>query len=179
MGKTETSKQRRIDVYLPTFEAKERWGEVAVKRRQKVSEMVFELVETALAPPATSEAASSQELLKELEDVRAELGEQRARNEELTLLKESLEHEIAQYRAEAVVDAQGMPKMDSRLVRLFSQARGKDGKNRVLEAGEVRKALRITGKNEAEAKALHKSLEGMELHGWIKRSSKGWVWSGK
>ncbi|HWG89366.1 MAG TPA: hypothetical protein VNZ52_00810 [Candidatus Thermoplasmatota archaeon] len=179
LGKTKTIKQRRIDVYLPTLEAKERWGEAAAKRRQKVSEMVFELVETALAPPVGADQATPQQLVEELEDLRADLEAQRRRIEELTLLKESLEQELATYRAQAVADTGGVPKLDSRLVRLFSEARGRDGRHRVVEAPEVRKALRITARDEDQGKALNLSLEAMELHGWIKRAGKGWVWHGK
>lgn len=177
-GKTETVKQRRIDVYLPTLEAKDRWRQAAAGRGQKVSEMVFQLVEGALAPSGEQDAASAQDLVRRLEDAQAELNAQRGRNEELAMLKERLEGELEEYRAEAVL-GEGLPKMDPRLVRLFEQAKGRDGKPRVLDASEVRRAMRVTGKDAAQARALHVALEALELHGLLKRTSKGWVWNGK
>lgn len=178
LGKTATIKRRRIDVYLPTLEAKERWNAAAIGRHQKVSEMVFELVETALAPRPAEDGAPPLVMAQRLDEVEAELSAQRQRGGELELLKESLERELEAYRAQDVLDVPRVPKVDSRIVRVFSQARGRDGRARTVEIAELRKVLRLTPKHEAELKALNVALEHMELHGWIRRSGRGWVWVG-
>ena len=179
LGKTATIKRRRIDVYLPTLEAKQRWSEAAARRHQKVSEMVFELVEGALAPLPAGEAESYHAATQRVDEVQAELAAQRQRNDELERLKENLERELEAYRAQEILDIPIIPKVDSRLVRIFSQARGHDGRARAVEIGELRKALRLSPKQENELKALNVTLEHMELHKWIRRSGRGWVWIGQ
>ena len=46
MGKTETIKKRRVDVYLPSELQKERWNQYARKMKTPLSKLIISVVET-------------------------------------------------------------------------------------------------------------------------------------
>lgn len=48
MGKTESIKERRVDVYLDTLDRKERWTRIADEERQSLSKFVQKSVEYAI-----------------------------------------------------------------------------------------------------------------------------------
>ncbi len=86
LDRTLTVKQRRIDVYLPTLEAKKRWNEEAAKRNQSISQLVFELVELALRPPdEPTESGEAAEV--KAAKLAQEVDALRRRNEELEVLQ--------------------------------------------------------------------------------------------
>ncbi|HWG90720.1 MAG TPA: hypothetical protein VNZ52_07725 [Candidatus Thermoplasmatota archaeon] len=177
LDKTKTIKQRRIDVYLPTLDAKERWNREAEKRRVSVSEMVFELVETGLAAAGDDSRARVTQLEGQVADLTNEIGKARARIQDLEALHALAEKDLEEYRAEAFLGTKRGFQLDARVVRLLSEARGVDGKHRAVDASELRKSFRITGKDEKRAKALAEQLEYLELHRIISKTARGWVWN--
>jgi hypothetical protein len=176
LDKTLTIKQRRIDVYLPTMEAKERWNGEAAKRGQSISQLVFELVELSLA----AEPETTNDRVPALEAESAKLAQEnerlRRRNDELEALQQRAMEDLAQYRATEFLGGSPVKRLDSRLIRLLSEAQTRQGEARPVDQPEIVRSLRIKG--EEELKALAAQLELLELHELVRKSTKGWVWSG-
>ncbi|MCA1812033.1 MAG: hypothetical protein LC623_08500 [Halobacteriales archaeon] len=176
LNKTLTVKQRRIDVYLPTLEAKARWKHEADKRGQKVSEWVFQVVELSLIQEPE---AASPNRVPELEAEVARLGQEveglRQRNEELEVLNQRATEDLAQYRAQEFLGGSPVKRLDSRLVKLLSEAQTRQGEPRPVDQPEIVRSLHLKG--EPELKALAAQLELLELHEVVRKSTKGWMWN--
>ncbi|MEA3203578.1 MAG: hypothetical protein QOI63_1253 [Thermoplasmata archaeon] len=176
LDKTLTVKQRRIDVYLPTMEAKKRWNEEAAKRGQSISQLVFELVELSLM----EEPEAVNDRVPALEAETARLAQEneglRRRNEELEALQQRATDDLAQYRATEFLGGSPVKRLDSRLVKILSEAQTRSGERRPVDHPELVRTLHVKG--EAELKALGAQLELLELHEVVRKSTKGWVWNG-
>ena len=176
LDKTLTVKQRRIDVYLPTLDAKKRWNTEAAKRNQSISQLVFELVELSLTP----EPEAAKDRIPGLEAEAARLAQEneglRRRNEELEALHQRATEDLAQYRATEFLGGSPVKRLDSRLIRLLSEAQTRSGERRPVDHPELVRTLHVKG--ETELKALAAQLELLELHEVVRKSTKGWVWNG-
>jgi hypothetical protein len=176
LDKTLTVKQRRIDVYLPTLEAKARWNAEAAKRNQSISQLVFELVELALQPPEEAVgptedfAAKAAKLAQEMEALKR-------RNEELEALYERAAQDLVEYRASEFLGGNPIKRLDPRLLKFLSEAKTRTGEPRPVDHPELVQALRIKKGSEAELKSLAAQLELLELHEVIRKGSKGWTWN--
>jgi hypothetical protein len=179
-GKTETIKERRVDIYAPDLRVKARWDKEAERRKKSRSEMVFELVELALAaekdPGAT---APNGALSGRVEELQAQLGILRRRNQDLEALKERLERELEEYRALVATGETPLPNIGKGLVGLFSGAFGGDGRARPVDAAEVRQALGIEAADMVRMRELQQAIATLEVQGLLRKHAKGWVWLGK
>jgi hypothetical protein len=177
-GKTATIKERRIDIYAPTLEVKDRWDGHAGRRKQSRSQMVFELVELALAAETGRlEAAPGEEALR-VEDLHAQLALLRRRNQDLESLKERLERELEEQRALTALGEAPLPNLGPRLISVFSEARGADGKHRAVDAGEIRQALQVGPGDGLRLRELQQAIATLEVQGMIRTQPRGWVWIG-
>ena len=176
LDRTLTVKQRRIDVYLPTLEAKKRWNEEAAKRNQSISQLVFELVELALQPPDEPTESSERAEVKAAK-LAQEVDALRRRNEELEVLHQRAVQDLAEYRALEFLGGNPVKRLDARLVKFLSEATTRTGEPRAVNQPELVRALRIKG-SEAELKSLAAQLELLELHEVVRKGAKGWTWNG-
>lgn len=174
--KTDTIKQRRIDVYLPSLEAKERWSEEADERNTSVSKMVFQIVEESLAGSWEDPRQRIGELQEEVEDLTSELARTRGRIRELEALYQRAERDLEEYRAQGILGPDPIKQLDPRLIRVLSEARGRYGKQRVVSDQELRESLGIGDDDGDRLKALQIQLEQLELHGVVRPANGGWVW---
>jgi chromosome segregation ATPase len=176
--KTKTIRQRRIDVYLPSLQARDVWTKAAEARNQSVSQMVFELVHTSLTEDRESLEKELQKARKELTDAVERTTLMNARIGDLEALKERLEAELERYRTDTWTKDLPTKKLDGRLLRAFSTAQSLDGKRRTVGASELRQMLRIKPDDVDALKALNEQLAVMELHELVTRTAKGWIWNG-
>src|SRR5688572_11447556 len=175
LDRTLTVKQRRIDVYLPTLEAKQRWNAEAAKRNQSISQLVFELVELALQP-AEEPSEPREDFEAKASKLAQEVDALRRRNEELESLHQRATQDLAEYRATEFLGGNPVKRLDARLVKFLSEAKTKTGESRPVDQPELVRALRIKG-SETELKSLAAQLELLELHEVIRKGAKGWTWN--
>jgi regulator of replication initiation timing len=177
LDRTLTVKKRRIDVYLPTLESKARWNEAAAKHSMSLSQYVAQVMEERLNPVPEAAPADVSGLQQQVGDLVQENAELRKRIEELEKLHERAEADLAEYRAMQMLGGDPVKRLDSRLVKFLSQAKTRDGARPVPDL-ELRRAVLVNPKSEAELKALARQLEFLELHEVVKRTTKGWIWRG-
>lgn len=177
-SKTATIKQRRIDVYLPTLETKDVWTREAARRDQSISEMVFQIVTERLTGADKDATKTATRLEGEVEAYEAQLDEARRRIKQLEVLNDRAEKDLAEYRAQAFIGGLAIKSADPRLVTLLSESKDRDGKHRPLDTIAIRRALRITNRDEAQLKALTMQLAIMEfLHVIRQTRDGGYVWN--
>jgi chromosome segregation ATPase len=175
-NKTKTIKQRRIDVYLPTLEAKDRWNAQAAKRNVSISELVFQIVESQLGGQWEDLRSRNAVLERQIGDLTAQVGSQQRRIEELESLYQRSEETLEKYRTEAILGSP-IKKLDPRVIRYFSEAKTKTGRFRAIDEGELRRAFRLSPADVSKVAALTKQIEYLELHSIIRRTGKGWAWN--
>lgn len=178
LDKTLTVKQRRIDVYLPTMEAKHRWNQEAAKRQQSISQLVFEVMELELNKQPDDQVNRTAHLEQELSKALQDNEQLRRRNDELEVLHKRAEEDLQEYRAMEFLGGDPIKRLDSRLIKFLSEARTRIGAYRAVDHQELVRALRIKKGSESELKALAAQLEMLELHEVVGKTSKGWIWNG-
>jgi hypothetical protein len=176
-GKTETIKQRRVDVYAPTEESKARWQAAAKDKNIPLSRYAGQILEIYLGEESADLQRDIQDLRRHVVDIESENSDLVKKLEDSELLRGRLERDIELYRAQELLSAAPIKKLDPRVVSAFSEARGHDGRLRAVASSELYKKLRI-GRDEIERlNAVNLQLEAMELHEMILPSGKGWVWN--
>lgn len=86
MQKTNTIKQRRVDVYLNTLEQKERWAKAAQSEGTSLSKWVIQIVENSLSGVAREE--NQKQLRREIHELKDEISALRDENRRLLTLVE-------------------------------------------------------------------------------------------
>jgi len=173
-GKTATSRQRRVEVWLPSVEAKERWTEAAEAAGKSLSGFVMQCVEDILGG---TDGGQSAQIQKQLEGVLADNDAMMRRIEEITAVKERQEEDLARYRELQFDNPLGIKKVDPRLLAIFADARDDKGRPRTLDAPELRQRLKILDDDLAGLHTFNAQLELMETAQIIKRRRDGWSWN--
>ncbi len=177
-GKTATIKQRRVEIYLPSLETKDRWTAEAEQRGVSLSEMIFLLIHEKLTSEDPSTAERLTRLEKENRTLHAQLDAQRERVEALEAVKERQERDLSEYRAQAFLGGP-IRKLDPRLLRVLSEAKDRSGRFRPVGETELKRALRVTPKDFTQSKALVAQLAFLETHQVVTHGQGGWTWNGQ
>jgi hypothetical protein len=173
-SKTETSKERCIWVYLPSFEMLNQWNEMAKNTQMSLSKFVIEHVNNSLQQEQNKEGYSSRaELLddmKKLQDENKDLYKKIKMYESLVM---KLEEENRGYRTKPFLeDNYDVDReFEKDLVTLF------------ITRNEVRKEdiyehLGIKTRDADKVKAIKKQIEILERYGLLKDIGGKWRWKG-
>ena len=172
MGKTDTIKERRVDVYLDTLERKERWKEVAAEEGESLSKFIQRAVEYVIeqgGPDYQSLGERSQQI-QELEqavmDLRKELKQK-------DIVIERLEADLRQYRMQPFTEDgfEGVRQYDEELIDILQSTSR-------ITGTELRQRLDIAPTDTDQLKALDQQLQQLEAYGLVSSTSKGWRWTG-
>lgn len=174
MGKTETIKKRRVDVYLPSELQKERWNKYARKMRTPLSKLIISVMETHMGeglPDTVNERltlkSENEALLKENEVIRTE----KIRLEKFV---ELLEREMNRSQSISMMDnGQGFRKYNRKLVDLLQNS------SIPIPHNEILRELHINPIDTDVVQGISKQLESLSEFGLIKYTVKGWKWNEK
>lgn len=171
MGKTDTIKDRRVDVYVDSLDRKERWTKQADEADESLSQFVQQCVEYAIergGPDFTElgeESKQIQELEEEVRDLRQDI-----KQKEIVI--EKLESELKEYRTQPFVsggDFEGRRQYDQELIEELQRADRIDG-------NELLRRLDIDPANTDLVKAVDSQLQQLENFGLVRSTPQGWVW---
>lgn len=169
-SKTDTIKQRRVDVYLPSIDMKKKWKEVADERGQSLSKFVIELVEDSLNRE-DEDYESRQELLEENRELKEKIKEL---EKDVKVYRESydkLEEELKEHRAKDFTESGGSRKFSKELIQLLK-------KERFVEFEDIYDKLDIDPSDTEMVKAFQEQLKTLEEYGLVKEEDRGWRWQG-
>ncbi len=172
LGKTETIRQRAINVYLPTEEMIERWKSEAERYGVPLSRFIVETVDDSIRKNPAG-ITPREELEKELNDAKAEVKQLSARLEPLEEALKRADVTIADYRsklAEPVLPSTDA-ELTSRLIELFLA-------EMVLNIDEVPEALGIKLTNSKDVARLQSSVELLKKAGLVESGMFEWRWTG-
>jgi len=168
MGKTDTIKDRRVDVYVDTIGRKQRWSELADEEGESLSQFVQQCVEYAIetgGPDFTelgNESKQIQKLEEEVQDLRRDI-------EQKEIVIEKLKTEVKRLRSEPFLadDYEGRRQYDEELQRADQ-----------IQADELLRRLNVDPSYSDLVKAIDTQLQQLEQYGLVKSTPHGWVWEG-
>lgn len=170
MGKTDTIKERRVDVYLDTLDRKERWTEFADEADQSLSKFIQHCVEYALEKGGPDYAGLGEESQK-IEELQVEVRELRNDIKQKDIVIEKLESEIRQMRVKPFLEEEfeGTREYDRELIEVLQSS------DRVTGT-EILTRLDIDPMETDLVKGVNRQLEQLEQYGLVQSTAQGWVW---
>ncbi len=169
-SKTDTIKQRRVDVYLPSLEMKERWKEVADDRGQSLSKFVIEQIEDSLNKE-DEDYETRQELLEENRELEEKVKELEKDVEVYRESYDKLEEELKEHRAKDFTEARGSREFSKELIQLLK-------KERFIEFEDIYDKLDIDPSDSEVVKGFQEQLKTLKEYGLVKEEERGWRWEG-
>ena len=178
MGKTDTIRQRRVDVYLPSLEAKKRWNLQAKEAGTSLSKYISRIVEDTLESEPVG--PNPHELQEELVLVRGQLEKAMERVRLLEALRDKLDTELKIYRTEPFLrpDFKGTRNLDKRLVELLRGHSDNRGCCKPLKADRIWALLDIAPHDSEAIRAVNSQLELLFDYGLVDISASGYRWQG-
>lgn len=162
-------KDRYVDVYLPSENAKQEWEEEAKKAGLPMSKFVYEAVE---AFRAAKDETPKSEIVKELAEAKEEAQKLRSELKMKTLLLEKLEADVYKARYanfQEVEMGEGTRRHDQELIKILQ--RGK-----ALEGYTILKELSIDPGETEAVKLVNNQLESLRRFGLVEDTANGWKW---
>lgn len=171
MGKTDTIKDRRVDVYVDTIDRKERWTRIAEEEDESLSQFVQQCVEYAIeqgGPDFTElgeESKQIQELEEEVRDLRQDIKQRQ-------IVIEKLESELQELRTQPFTDEdfEGRRKFSEDLIEELKRADR-------ISADELLRRLDIDPSQTDLVKGIDTQLQRLEEYGLVRSTPQGWVWN--
>ncbi len=173
-SKTDTIIQRTINVYLPTFEMKEKWKKLAEVSNQSTSKFIIEHVTNSLNHEQKDPTVETRIQLiknkKQLEDENRELIKQIKEKEKLIEIyeKEARSHVIKPFLEQ---DFSGVRKFEEDLIELFKR-------DVEVRKEELYKKLHVSPMETDALTAIQKQIEILERYGLLKDIGGVWRWKG-
>ena len=162
-------KDRYVDVYLPSENAKLEWEEAAKKAGLPMSKFVFEAVE---AFRAAKDKTPRSNMVRELAEAKEESQKLRSELKMKTLLLEKLEADLYKARYanfQEVEMGEGTRRHDQELINVLK--RGK-----ALEGYTILEELSIDPGETEAVKLVNNQLESLQRFGLVRETAQGWMW---
>ena len=177
MGTTATIKQRRVDVYLPSLEAKQHWTEVAKASGMSLSKYISNLVELSMEDQTLG--TDRQSLLEVNEQLHHQLKDADDRIRLLEALRDKLDGELRTYRMNPFLDKdfRGMRQLDRELVRLL-KTRTSQGQHATLPAEHILRELGVKPTETEAVRGINAQLDAFVDYGLVEYTASGFRWCG-
>ena len=172
MGKTDTIKDRRVDVYVDTIDRKARWAEHAEADGESLSKFVQQCVEFAIERGGPDFAELGEES-KEVQELKTEVVELRKDVKQKQIVIEKLESELRELQVQPFLedDFEGTRQYDRELIDELQRA------DRIT-GDELLRRLDIDPTQTKLVKGIDAQLQQLEAYGLVRSTPQGWVWDG-
>jgi len=170
MGKTDTIKDRRVDVYVDTIDRKERWSEIAEEEDESLSQFVQQCVEYAIeqgGPDFTELGAES----KQIQELEAEVSDLRQDVKQKEIVIDKLETELKELRTQPFLEEEfeGKRTFDQELIEELQRADR-------LTGDELLRRLDVDPSETELVTGIDTQLQQLEAYGLVRSTPQGWVW---
>lgn len=169
-SKTDTIKERRVDVYLPSLDMKERWKEVADERGQSLSKFVIDQIEDSLNKEE-EDYETRQELLEENRELKKKVKDLERDVEVYRNSYDKLEKELKEYRAKDFTKSTEKRKFSEKLIELLKR----EG---FVRFEDIYDELNIEPSDTEMVNSFQEQLKVLEEYGLVKEEERGWRWKG-
>lgn len=172
MGKTDTIKDRRVDVYVDSIDRKKRWARIADEEGESLSKFVQQCVEFAIEQGGPDFAQLGEEA-KRIQDLEEEVQNLRQDVKQKQIVIDKLESEVKHHRTKPFLeeDFEGRRTYDQELIEELKRADR-------IPGDELLRRLDIDPTETEIVKGINTQLEQLEDYGLVRSTPKGWVWTG-
>lgn len=172
MGKTESIKERRVDVYLDTIERKERWTQAAADEDESLSKFVQKCVEFTIEKGGPDFAELGQRG-KKIQELEQQVKELRKEVDQKDIVIEKLESDLKRYRMKPFLDDgyEGLREYDRELIEILK------GADR-LTSEELVRRLGVDQTDQDIMRGVDAQLQQLESYELIAHTPHGWRWVG-
>ena len=173
MGKTESIKERRVDVYLDTLERKERWTRLADEEDESLSKFVQKCVEYAIEQGGP-DFAELGERSKKIQELEQEINGLREQIKQKDIVIEKLEDDLRRARVEPFLEGEefeGARDYDRELIEILQDA----GR---IRSDELVQRLGIDPSQSDLMQGIDQQLQQLESYGLVASTAHGWRWVG-
>ena len=169
--KSETIKERTVNVYLPEKFMLQEWKKVAAEHKMSLSRFIIERVEDTLKEQGDGERYTRRDLIERNQKLERENGALRKELELKTKVYEALDQENKSLRNQPWLDPahQGKRHFGRELINLLHQRKR-------ITFNELLPALGIIPTDMESMKAINNQLNVLTGYGLIQQDLKGWKW---
>ena len=177
MSKSDTIKQRRVDVYLPSLDLKEHWAKLATDAGFKSLSKYIAHVMT-VAHGSVQPGFDLNEILEENEFLKEQLQEANDRIRMLEALRDKLDDEVKGYRSYAfeTLHYKGDRGLDSHLATIIRGYRNAKGKPKPINSVKLLQLMDINPRDENRTTMLQAQLDILLDFGVIESTAVGYRW---
>ena len=173
MGKTETIKKRKVEVYLVTEGQKERWKKYAKGKNTSLSKLIIETFEARIKGNLMKQLEAKETLTKELGTLQEENRVLKIQNKRQERYIEILEHDMK--RAQHISFGEtgdGYRMFNKDLTGLLKESKYPVPNHNILSL------LGVDPTDTEAVKGIRNQLEALKGYGLIKNTKRGWKWVG-
>jgi hypothetical protein len=173
MGKTETIKKRKVEVYLVTEGQKERWQKYAKDKNTSLSKFIIETVEARVKGNLMKQLKVKETLTNENNDLREENRVLKIQNKRHERYIEILERDMK--RAQHISFGEtgdGYRMFNKDLTGLLKDS------NKPVPNHSILSLLGVDPTDTEAVKGIRNQLEALKGYGLIKDTKRGWKWVG-
>ena len=169
--KSETIKERTVNVYLPDMYLLKEWKKVAAEHKMSLSRFIIERVEDSLKEQGEGDRYTRRDLIERNQKLERENGSLRKELELKTKVYEALDQENKSLRNQPWLDPshQGFRQFGRQLITLIHQRKR-------IAFDELLPALGIKPMEMESMKAINHQLTVLTEYGLIQQDLKGWKW---
>lgn len=173
MGKTETTKKRKVEVYLHSFGQKERWKKYAKGKNTSLSKFIIETVEARIMGNLMKQLEAKETLSKEISALEEENRVLKIQNRRHERYIEILEHDMK--RAQHISFGEtgdGYRMFNKDLTGLLKESKYPIPYHNIISK------LGVDPTDTEAVEGIRNQLEALKGYGLIKYSKRGWKWVG-
>jgi len=173
MGKTETIKKRRVDVYLRSEEQKEHWNRFANGKKTSLSKVIKSTMESFIDGGLMEQLDAKENLTKENEALIEEIEQLKTSHRRQERYVELLETELNRTKTRSFTDpGPGVRHYDKDLIQILKESKGP------VSHKDILRLVKVDPSDIDLVKGVANQLEALSMYGMVRYSSKGWVWNG-
>ncbi len=171
MGKTETIKKRRVDVYLRSEPQKVRWNKYAKGQKMSLSKLVIDTVEARISGDLQNQLEIKETLTKQIKDLMNENETYKTQNKRLENYIDILEREMNRKTSISFSDpGPGFSHYNKELIDVLR------GSNGPITNMDLLGRIRVDPSDTDVVKGISKQLEALTEYGLTKLGNRGWMW---
>jgi chaperonin GroEL (HSP60 family) len=165
--------KRTVNVYLPTYEMRIKWKDLAKKTGTSLSKFIIEHVENSIQQEKDENKFNTRlELLKQLKNIKQENKNLRKQNKMMDTVIERLESELHKKRIEPFIETEfkGTRTYSNELINLLRE-------KKEIRKEELLDLLNIESTDLEIIKGLHQQIHDLEEYGIITDRGVTWKWT--
>jgi len=173
MGKNQTIKKRRVDVYLRSEDQKDRWNKFADGRKTSLSKLIIETMESMIGGGLMDQLEAKETLTKKIQQLKDEYEKMETNYHRQEKYIEMLEAELNRTKTASFTEpGPGTRHFNKDVIRVLKDSSGP------VSNHELPRLVNVNPSDTDQVNGISNQLEALSGYGIVKYGARGWVWNG-